>query len=413
MNRRVLIIDDDSNESSRLRRLLERDWGVEMVDSGEQGIALVKSSEPFVVVICNLSMSGMTGIQTLAAIGHASPHTVRLLLIDAADQAMAVEALNSGRIFRFLSKPVLPEQLHQALDAAIVQYRLVTLEQELFANTLTAVVKVLTDILSLVDPPAFARASRVSRVVKELAVHMRVEHVWEVELAASLSQLGCVASHCTAAGHRNRLSTAQISHDLIAHIPRLENVARIVAHQNRRFNEGSPSQVGPCESIPFGARILKIALDYDELITEGYLPQKALAILGNRTGCYDPRVLAALEDQFGIEHFAEVVEVSVFAVPPQAILADDVRANDGTLLLSKGQEVSRAIRLRLADHARQGHMPPHVRIQRSASRHTGGTEDLFRINLRAKDASAEDPLSQKMEVLLTQIEGAEPLGSGH
>ena len=120
---------------------------------------------PFAVIVADRSMPGMDGIQLLAKVKACSPNTVRMMLTGNADMQTAIDAVNEGHIFRFLTKPCPPESLTASLQAAIEQYRLITAERELLEKTLRGSVKVLCEVLSVVKPTAFGRASRITRYV--------------------------------------------------------------------------------------------------------------------------------------------------------------------------------------------------------------------------------------------------------
>jgi hypothetical protein len=104
-----------------------------------------------------------------------------------------MQAINDGAISRFLTKPSPPEHLVPTLQAALTQYRLVTTERTLLEQTLRGCVKVLTDILALVNPMAFGRASRLKRYARHIATYLDLPDVWQFEVAAMLSQVDCVA----------------------------------------------------------------------------------------------------------------------------------------------------------------------------------------------------------------------------
>jgi len=95
--------------------------------------------------------------------------------------------------FRFLTKPCPPEVFAKALEAGIAQYRLVTAERELLSKTLSGSIKVLTDVLALVNPSAFGRSTRVCKSGATVVQELKVERAWVIEIAAMLSQIGYVA----------------------------------------------------------------------------------------------------------------------------------------------------------------------------------------------------------------------------
>ncbi len=63
------------------------------------------------------------------------------------DLGPAIEAINHGNIFRFLTKPCEPEVLTSAIADGIKQYQLIISERELLEKTLMGSIKVLTDVL--------------------------------------------------------------------------------------------------------------------------------------------------------------------------------------------------------------------------------------------------------------------------
>src|SRR6184192_4097590 len=103
---------------------------------------------PYVVVVADMQMPGMNGVQFLTKAEAFSPDTVRIMLTRNADQKTAADAVNQGHVFRFLNKPCSPEQLAVTLTAGLKQYKLITAERELLESTLNGSVKLLTDILS-------------------------------------------------------------------------------------------------------------------------------------------------------------------------------------------------------------------------------------------------------------------------
>lgn len=137
-------------------------------------------------------MPGMNGIQFLSKVRELSPDTTRLLLTGKADLQSAIDAINQGQIFRFLTKPCSSDQLADALTAGVSQYRLVTAERELLEQTLSGSIKVLCEVLSLVNPEAFGRSARITRLAEAIAGHMHIAELWPIKIAALLSQIGCV-----------------------------------------------------------------------------------------------------------------------------------------------------------------------------------------------------------------------------
>jgi len=285
-----------------------------------------------------------------------------MILTGNADLDAAIEAVNEGNIFRFLTKPCQPQAFARALEAGVEQYRLVMAERELLEKTLSGSVKVLTDIISLLSPIAFGRASRVRRIMGKLAEKMGVEDPWTFELAGMLSQTGCVTMPTETVDniYRGRDVTAvetqmfqrhpQVGHDLIANIPRLESVAEIIAYQNKHYNgEGMPLDDRKGEDIPLGARALHVALDFDMLVSSGKEPRQALQEIQQRHGWYDLTLVKALASIVKAEASYVVRTVGIADLVTGMILADHVYASSGMLVISRGLEVTPSLKERLAN----------------------------------------------------------------
>jgi DNA-binding NtrC family response regulator len=127
----VLVIDDDANLLSAMRRQFREKLDLHTAQGGEEALTKVREQKlnP-AVVICDMRMPGMDGVQTLAAMREAAPDATRLMLTGNADLKTTVDALSGGHIFRFLSKPCPAETLSAAIDAALNQHRLVTARRE-------------------------------------------------------------------------------------------------------------------------------------------------------------------------------------------------------------------------------------------------------------------------------------------
>src|SRR5207237_7428541 len=113
-----------------------------------------------------------------------------------ADMRTAIDAVNEGNIFRFLEKPCSGDALIGILNAGINQHRLIVAEKDLLERTLHGTIKVLTQVLELINPEASTTASRVATYARHLVSFLGLKDAWQFEVAAMLSQLGAsVLSH--------------------------------------------------------------------------------------------------------------------------------------------------------------------------------------------------------------------------
>ncbi len=126
---RILFVDDDPFILSSYRRQLRRRFSMETAASGEEGCASLERDGPFAVVVADMRMPGMSGIDFLRKVKSRFPDVVRMMLTGNADLDLAVTCVNEGSIFRFLTKPCRPETLTRSLEEGVEQHRLITAEK--------------------------------------------------------------------------------------------------------------------------------------------------------------------------------------------------------------------------------------------------------------------------------------------
>jgi len=366
MNDTILCVDDEANILEGLKRHLHKRFVLETALSGAAGLELLDRQGPFAVVVSDMRMPGMNGAQFLALVRERAPDSVRIILTGQADLEAAIATVNEGNIFRFLIKPCPPESLVQTLEAALDQYRLVTTERTLLEQTLHGSVKVLTDVLALINPAAFGQASRIKRYVCHIATHLALPDMWQYELAALLSPLGCVtlpvetlekvyAGQPLSAEEQQLFSThPAVGSNLLRPIPRLETVAAMIARQHDPWdkprNLRETHQEGP---VILGAQLLQIALDFDQRLTRGLSYQRAIAEMLQQPHLYESRLVAPLKTLEVVEAETIMRVVGVRDLFPSMVLAEDIRTKTGGLVLAKGHEVTSVLIERLRSYGKR------------------------------------------------------------
>ncbi len=311
MNNKVLCIDDDANILTGIQRNLRKQFDLDTAVGALAALKMIENECPYAVIVADMQMPSMNGVEFLNIVRQKYPDTVRVMLTGNADQKTATDAVNKGQIFQFLNKPCPPERLAEVLTGGIKHYRLITAERELLENTLNGSVKVLMEILSLSDPASFGRGQTVRDQARHVAQTLQIKSTWELDLAAMLCPIGCVSLPAelnqkvhaeldlTGAEKDAVARVPQVGHDLLSKIPRLEAVARIVLYQNKNFDgTGFPSDAVKGEEIPQEARILRALTDLAKLEARKIPRFKALEQLRQRHGNYDSRVLDAVATCF-------------------------------------------------------------------------------------------------------------------
>lgn len=281
MSIQILCVDDEPRVLEGLQNLLLGEAEVSLATSGAAALEIL-AERPHPVVISDMRMPGMDGATFLAHVRERHPATVGMLLTGHSDLHDAAIAVNRAGIFRLLIKPCPPTDLLDAVRAAHRQFELQRAEKILLEKTLSGAIGVLTDVLGMVHPLAFGRATRIAAIVKHAVKVLGTPDGWQVELAAMLSQLGCITLDA-ALIEREQAATlspeeaAQFrahpaaARKLIERLPRLDQVALYIGHQlGCRELHSVPEQQVACELLQ-----LSLILDqemvrsskYDEALT--------------------------------------------------------------------------------------------------------------------------------------------------
>ena len=364
MSNKVLLVDDEPNVLDGYKRQLRGKVDFDSAIGGLEGLKAIESRGPYAVVISDFMMPVMDGVTFLAQVKEKAPETVRVMLTGHAHLQLATDAVNQGQIFRFLSKPCSADTLFLTIKAGLEQYRLVTSERELLEKTLSGSIKVVTEVLSLANHAAFSHASRIKQYVGYIAKQLDLPDVWEFELAAMFSLLGCITlptavlekvyrgDPLNKAERKMYTEHPKVGSDLIKNIPRLENIAAIIMAQREPFKRSKPgSSLKDEDRIALGGYILKAAVDFDQLLARNMPTAAVLKRLQSVIGQDVPEVFEILKDLESRMERKLAKKVRVEDMDRQMVLDQDVCATDGLLLVSKGQEVTFPVLARLRNYA--------------------------------------------------------------
>lgn len=380
MTERVLFVDDEPTLLKIYAKALPDRLEVHTAESGSEALRMVKESGPFAVVVSDKQMPGMDGIELLENLKDSAPGTVRMMLTGESDQSVAMQAVNQGEIFRFLSKPPSRQQLIDSVDAAVSQYHLIHAEQELLERTLKGSVEALAHVLSLSDPRIFGRTTKTQALVKAVVAKLSIDDDWAIETAGLLSQLGCITlpDSIIEKVFGNQLLTDDesavyvrypaASAELISKIPRMEAVEEIVRYQLKDFGGGGwPTDDVKGDKIPLGARILRILHDYVRFESITGSPEAALARMTKESDRYDDAVLSVAADVIRSDLSAtssSVEQVRVSDLEVGMKITHDVLNVAGMVLVCQGQVVTDTMRDRLRNFAASKAIDDVISVER-------------------------------------------------
>jgi len=360
MTNKVLFIDDDLNILASFKRRLGRRFDIATVPGGEQGLEVLERDGPVAIVISDQRMPGMDGIQFLSEVKKLAPDTVRMMLTGNTDLTTAIKAVNEGNIFRFFTKPCPPEDMAQAVEAGLKQYNLVRSERDLLEHTLAGSVKVLIDVLSLVNPEAFRTTRLLRNWMRRAADRLNLSNAWELDIATMLSPIGLIT--IPAEVHSKVRDGAELSkidreiyqrapeaaRNLVSNIPRMKNLSEMIYYQNKGFDgSGFPDDWIAGKDIPIGGRLLKVLIDIAAL--SGEPGQADFDELEKNAHLYDPEILQVVRDLWIDENAPDVAarteeieKISAGGLRAGASLVSNIETEDGRLVLAAGSEISQA-----------------------------------------------------------------------
>jgi FixJ family two-component response regulator len=362
MSERVLFVDDEPNVLDGIRRQLRTRLNIETAIGAAAGLAMIESKGPFAVVVSDMRMPEMNGARFLSKVNEISPDTVRMVLSGQADLDSTVAAVNEGHIFRFLMKPCDTEKLLEVVNAGIEQYRLINSEKHLLENTLNATVKVLLEVLGLINPAAQRRAAQIQKYAEAASRALKVPDLWKYHLAAMLSQVGCIAlppetlakvyGGQKLSDEESKLyrSHPAIAGKLLGQIPRLEDVAGMVAGQlGTPAKELATGDVASWNPQQLGAAILWTAVRLDQFVDEGRSAEYGLHQIRLLAPHLPKAITAAMLTApvtGGGRRESRTLSVNELGIG--MILESDVLSAKGIRLVPKGVEITSSLLGRLS-----------------------------------------------------------------
>ena len=350
---KILIVDDLSENIQILNETLREEYTILEATSGEQALQEAAKSLPDLILL-DAIMPGMDGFETCRRLKQTRklreiPVIFVTGLTDIADEAKGFAAGGVDYITKPISPPIVSARIatHLRLKNTETQLR------DTLQKTLSGAVSLLMDLLTLTNPVAYSRASRLRRYVKLMSPHLDQPGSWQFELAATFSQIGCLqippeilediyAGRAVENSNKALFDLhPQAGCDFVGRIPNLENVAAIIARQSDDAAPSSEPAKSENKIVALGATLLRTIIEYDRLVSTGLPRDAALGQLKANPDKHDPDILAALEKGLKSEKMSVKPRlVSASLLLPGYILQNDAFSTSGKLLLKTGTELS-------------------------------------------------------------------------
>lgn len=275
MSEKILFVDDDPKILQSFRRMFGREHVLALAGSGSDALGLLAAEGPFALVVSDLKMPGMDGIEFLTRVKDAYPDTVRMILTGYADQQNAIDAVNEGYIFRFLVKPCSKEALEKAITAGLEQHRLIQAGKEMYGvrrlkQAMHGILLGLTTLVEARDPYTAGHQRRVTDLSRRIGERLGLdsETLNGLCMAAMVHDIGKVYVPAEFLNKPGRLSDAefsiikshpQVGFDILDPIEFPWPIGKIVRQHHERL-DGSGYPLGLAgDAIRIEARVMAVA----------------------------------------------------------------------------------------------------------------------------------------------------------
>jgi adenylate cyclase len=285
MTHKLLIVDDEPANLRTLERLFTDTYDVLTAASGSEGLELL-SHHDVALVISDQRMPVMTGVEFLKKAAEIRPRTVRIILTGYTDVDALVESINSGAVYKYLTKPWSNSDMQQTVARAMEYYETVKSQHQLAQEnkrlddrlnaTVEAYVHLAIEMFDLKGPTISSHSRRTARYARALGRNLNLanDEIKKLYLAALLHEI----AHIRIPGHfiarRTPPGEGEMTFiddrfekgiELLASVPDLVEIAESVRYQHEHFDGfESPNRMAG-DQIPLHSQIIAIANAYDEM----------------------------------------------------------------------------------------------------------------------------------------------------
>jgi response regulator RpfG family c-di-GMP phosphodiesterase len=122
---KLMVVDDEPDNLDLLYRAFRRDFEVYRAEDGFKALELLETAGEMAVIISDQRMPRMNGTEFLSRTVDQFPDTIRIVLTGYTDVQDLVEAINSGKVFKYITKPWNPKELKSVVMQAAETFRVV------------------------------------------------------------------------------------------------------------------------------------------------------------------------------------------------------------------------------------------------------------------------------------------------
>lgn len=362
----VLVVDDDASILEGYRRTLGQHFELYLAQGPFQGIEKLEGGPEYSVVVADMRMPEMNGIEFLKRVRARSPLTRRIMLSGDAEQSTAIDAVNLGQVSAFLAKPCPSQRLVAAVRQAAEEWEQQRQERLALRAAQSGAVKALTEMMRAADPALYRRGQRIRAIAERLMKARGLSMDWQMEAAAELSQAGLLylsselrekiraGEALDAAEAALATGQAALGSAWFKAIPGFDGIAEAIALQDRDFGASAGAEGLSGLALPLASRVIRLAKDMDAALLDGQHPAQALERLDIEGDRYDPELLSACQ-RMELDRSAGDLELHDMAdLRPGMTFAEDLVDPAGMLLARQGEALDIGLAARLIQRVELG-----------------------------------------------------------
>lgn len=326
MGEKILVVDDEELIRRTIAKILKKaDFEVVLAESGQHAIEIARS-ESFDMVISDVRMPGIDGIETIRRIKELQPEIHSIIITGYASEDTPVAALKLG-VNDYIFKPFEVDTFLHSVRRNLVHVRLMREKDELaerLKRNMITVIDMLATTLEARDPYTHGHSRRVGAYACWIAEELGYSQL-DLDLLRQggiLHDIGKIALREEVLNKPGRLTAEEYEHikihpvvgyNILKQVPELEPLLPIVlSHHERIDGRGYPHSV-PGGGIPLNARITAIADTFDA-ITSSRPYRDAMPL---------EKAIAILESVKGSQLDAELVDIFVAKVRERGIIPSE------------------------------------------------------------------------------------------
>lgn len=326
MKYKILVVDDETANLRLLERLFRASYEVVSAESGQDALEQITRHD-IALIISDQRMPGMTGIEFLKKAAEIRPQTVRIMLTGYTDAEALVDAINSGVVYKYITKPWINDDLQYTAKRALQHYETLKAQRQLqsqnerlqsrLAQMRDSFVRIIAEMLDLKDPQARRHAERTKDIAIDIGKKMNMDfgELERLALSAFLHEAVDfrIPNHIlfkdalpTPVEQQIIEQSFELGLQLLEGVTELEDVVSILRFNHERY-DGTGFPMGfAYDQIPLHARIIAVANAYDSMIAprppnQAISHEDAIKRLEELAGTkFDPEVVAAFVARPGL-----------------------------------------------------------------------------------------------------------------